>query len=182
MFASRPPPRRRRDGRNRSRGSSTMSSNLHKPPRLLKVDIISAQDLAPVTRSMHTYAVAWVHPNRKLSTRVDARGRCDPTWNDKFVFCVDEEFLRCDTSAVMIEIYAVHWLRDVRIGTVRVLVSNFVPRSSRLSRRKQLIGMRVVALQVRRPSGRPQGILNVGGALLDSTMRSKPSSTRSDCI
>ncbi|KAF8014336.1 hypothetical protein BT93_H0241 [Corymbia citriodora subsp. variegata] len=152
MFASRPPPRRRRDGRNRSRGSSTMSSNLHKPPRLLKVDIISAQDLAPVTRSMHTYAVAWVHPNRKLSTRVDARGRCDPTWNDKFVFCVDEEFLRCDTSAVMIEIYAVHWLRDVRIGTVR------------------------------RPSGRPQGILNVGGALLDSTMRSKPSSTRSDCI
>ncbi|CAH9087784.1 unnamed protein product, partial [Cuscuta europaea] len=34
--------------------------------------------------------------------------------------------------------------------------------------------MRFVALQVRRPSGRPQGILNIGVALLDSSMRSMP--------
>ncbi|KAL3724661.1 hypothetical protein ACJRO7_029775 [Eucalyptus globulus] len=142
---------------------------------LLEVDIISAQDLAPVSRCMRTYAVVWVHPDGKLPTRVDARGRCDPTWNDRFVFRVNEEFLRCDTSAVVIEIYAVRRLfKDVCVGTVRVLVSNFFPRPSRSFRREQHAGRHVMALQVRRPSGRPQGILNVGVALLDSSTRSKP--------
>ncbi|KAL3724662.1 hypothetical protein ACJRO7_029776 [Eucalyptus globulus] len=151
-----------------------MSSEIVNPSPLLKIDIISAQDLASVSHSMRTYAVAWVHPDRKFSTRVDTRGQCNPTWNDKFVFCVDQEFLRRETSAVTVEIYAVHWFRDVRIGTVRVLVSNFAPPSFWPFHRKQFIGMRVVALQVRRPSGRPQGILNVGGTLLDSSMGSKP--------
>ncbi|KAI6694087.1 hypothetical protein NL676_021797 [Syzygium grande] len=151
-----------------------MSSIILNPFQLLEVNIISAQDLAPVSRSMRTYAVAWVHPDRKLSTRVDTHGRCNPTWNDKFVFRVDEDFLRCDTSAVMIEIYAGHWFKDVRVGTIRVLVSNLLPPPSRPFRHQQHIGMRFVALQVRRPSGRPQGILNVGVALLDSSMRSMP--------
>lgn len=35
-------------------------------------------------------------------------------------------------------------------------------------------GKRLVALQIRRPSGSPQGILNVGAALLESTSRSMP--------
>ncbi|KAF8014335.1 hypothetical protein BT93_H0240 [Corymbia citriodora subsp. variegata] len=151
-----------------------MSSIILNPFQLLEVNIISAQDLRSVSRSMRSYAVVWVHPDRKLSTRVDTRGRCNPTWNDKFVFRVDEEFLRCDTSAVMIEIYAVHWFKDVLVGTIRVLVSNLLPPPSRPFRHQQHIGMRFVALQVRRPSGRPQGILNVGVALLDSSMRSMP--------
>lgn len=36
------------------------------------------------------------------------------------------------------------------------------------------MGMRFGALQIRKPSGRPQGILNVGMAVLDSSMRSMP--------
>ncbi|KAK3414804.1 hypothetical protein EUGRSUZ_H00123 [Eucalyptus grandis] len=151
-----------------------MSSIILNPFQLLEVNIISAQDLRSVSRSMRSYAVVWVHPDRKLSTRVDTRGRRNPTWNDKFVFRVDEEFLRCDTSAVMIEIYAVHWFRDVLVGTIRLLVSNLLPPPSRPFRHQRHIGMRFVALQVRRPSGRPQGILNVGVALLDSSMRSMP--------
>ncbi|KAK9141815.1 hypothetical protein Syun_011215 [Stephania yunnanensis] len=35
-------------------------------------------------------------------------------------------------------------------------------------------GTRFVALQIRRPSGRPQGILNIGVAVLDASMRSMP--------
>lgn len=131
--------------------------------------------MEPVSRNMRTYATAWVHPKRKLSTSVDSQGRHSPTWNDKFVFRVDEEFLRMDTSAVMIEIYAVHWLRDTLVGTVRVLVGNLVPPPTRphLANHHHF-GMRFVALQVRRPSGRPQGILNIGVAVLDSSMRSMP--------
>ncbi|GMN53310.1 hypothetical protein TIFTF001_022452 [Ficus carica] len=148
------------------------------PFQLLELNVISAQDLAPVSRSMRTYAVAWVHPDRKLSTRVDTHGQNNPTWNDKFVFRVDEDFLHADTSAVMIEIYALHWFKDVHVGTVRILVGNLIPSpprpgSSYHSHFNQL-GMRFVALQVRRPSGRPQGILNIGVAILHSAMRSMP--------
>ncbi|KAF9604846.1 hypothetical protein IFM89_010521 [Coptis chinensis] len=134
--------------------TATMSLSVPPQPKapfqLLEVNIISAQDLALVSRKMRTYAVAWVNAERKLSTRIDNQNKNNPSWNDKFVFRVNESFLRSDTSAVMIEIYAVKWFRDVRVG------------------------MRFVALQVRRPSGRPQGILNIGMALLDGSMRSMP--------
>ncbi|KAK4795344.1 hypothetical protein SAY86_013338 [Trapa natans] len=158
-------------------------SNLLNPIQLLELSIISAQDLTPVTRSMHTYAIAWVHPDRRLSTRVDNSGRSNPAWDDKFVFRVDDEFLESDTSAITIEIYAVHWLKHVKVGTVRVLIDNLIPphaapgasRFSRYRQRQQpYVGMEFAALQVRRPSGRPQGMLNVGVAVLDSSMRSMP--------
>ncbi|XP_023006053.1 uncharacterized protein LOC111498924 [Cucurbita maxima] len=146
------------------------------PFQLLELNLISAQDLAPVSRSMRTYAIASVHPDRKLSTRVDTHGHNNPTWNDKFVFRVDDEFLHSDTSAVMIEIYALHWFKDIHVGTVRILVGNLIPTPPRLHQFSQQpqVGMRFVALQVRRPSGRPQGILNIGVALLHSSMRSMP--------
>lgn len=135
---------------------------------------MSGQDLEPMWGKMKTYAIAWIHPRRKLSTRIDSIGGANPTWNDKFVFRVDEEFLRLDDSSVMIEIYATNWFRDTLVGTVRVLVGNVVS-SPQIFHNKCYTGtMRCVALQVRRPSGRPQGILNVGMAVLDSSMRSMP--------
>ncbi|CAN4120631.1 unnamed protein product [Withania somnifera] len=144
-----------------------------KPFQLLEINIISAQDLKPLSKKMKTYATVWVHSTRKLITAVDSEGGNNPTWNDKFVFRVDEEFLRHDTSAVQIEIHCGHWFKDSLVGSVRVLVGNLIPPPSR-SHPKHNLGMRFVALQVRRPSGRPQGILNIGVALLDSTMRSMP--------
>ncbi|KAI3746696.1 hypothetical protein L6452_09135 [Arctium lappa] len=144
-----------------------------KPYQLLEITIMSAQDLQPVARKMKTYATAWLHDNRKLSTRIDNKGNNNPTWNDKFVFRVDEEFLRCETSAVTVEIYATHWLRDVLIGTVRVLVGNLLPPPQSFKNPHDG-SMRCVALQVRRPSGRTQGVLNIGVAVLDRSMRSLP--------
>ncbi|KAF7151355.1 hypothetical protein RHSIM_Rhsim02G0044200 [Rhododendron simsii] len=151
--------------------------NVIKPFQLLEINIISGQDLELVSKKMRTYATAWVHPKRKLSTVVDTQGYNNPTWNDKFVFRVDEEFLRLDTSAVTIEIHAVGWFRDTLVGTVRVLVGNLVPPppSTRPHRQQNHhTGMRFAALQVWRPSGRPQGLLNIGVAVLDSSMRSMP--------
>ncbi|XP_055811967.1 uncharacterized protein LOC129881879 [Solanum dulcamara] len=147
-----------------------------KPFQLLEINIISAQDLEPMSKKMKTYATVWVHPTRKLTTAVDVEGGNNPTWNDKFVFRVDEEFLRHDTSAVQIEIHCGHWFKDSLVGSVRVLVGNLIPPPSRIhhNHHPHHLGMRFVALQVRRPSGRPQGILNIGVALLDSTMRSMP--------
>ncbi|XP_060180918.1 uncharacterized protein LOC132610619 [Lycium barbarum] len=147
-----------------------------KPFQLLEINIISAQDLEPISKKMKTYATVWVHPTRKLTTAVDVEGGNNPTWNDKFVFRVDEEFLRQDTSAVQIEIHCGHWFKDSLVGSVRVLVGNLIPPPARThhNHHPHHLGMRFVALQVRRPSGRPQGILNIGVALLDSTMRSMP--------
>lgn len=136
--------------------------------------MISAQNLAKVSRKMKTYAVAWVHPDRKLCTTVDNQSDNNPTWNDKFVFRVDDEFLYGETSAIMIEIYAVNWFRDVQVGTVRVTVGNLIP-PPQLHRQHHIrLGMRFVALQVRRRSGCPQGILNIGVAILDPSKRSMP--------
>lgn len=101
---------------------------------------------------MKTRATAWVHPTRKLSTRVDTEGHINPNWNDKFVFRVDDEFLKIDTSAVMIEIHATSrglWKKDALVGTVRVLVGNLVPPPARRNHpSSHHIGMRFVALQV----------------------------------
>ncbi|CAK8544806.1 unnamed protein product [Lathyrus sativus] len=142
------------------------------PYQLLEINIISAQDLSPVSKSIKAYAVAWLNPERKLATQIDQTGHTDPTWNEKFVFRVDDEFLASENSVIMIEIYSSAWLRDVLVGTVAVLVNNLIPPGTRSGTRKPKL--RFVALQIRRPSGRPQGILNIGVSLLDSTMRSMP--------
>ncbi|KAJ1432323.1 C2 domain [Sesbania bispinosa] len=105
-------------------------SNILACYQLLELNVISAQDLAPVGRSMRTYAVAWIDPDRKLSTRVDSEGGTNPTWNDKFVFRIDEDFLYDDTSTITIDIYALHWFRDIHVGTAHVLAEDIIPPQS----------------------------------------------------
>ena len=150
-------------------------SNILACYQLLELNVISAQDLAEVGRSMRTYAVAWVDPDRKLSTRVDSQSGTNPAWNDKFVFWIDEDFLYDDNSTITIDIYAIHWFKDIHVGTAHVLADDIIPpsRPSHNNNYKPQ-GMQFVGLQVHRPSGRPKGILNVGVAVIDSSMRSMP--------
>ncbi|CAN8258011.1 unnamed protein product [Cochlearia groenlandica] len=135
------------------------------PCQILELNIISAQDLAPVARCMKTYAIAWIDPERKLMTRVDNTGGTSPTWNDKFVFRLDEEAIYDETSIVVIEIYALHWFKDIHVGTVQTLVSDLVNPSS---------VMRFVTLEVLRASGRPHGVLNIAVGLMDNSGQSMP--------
>ncbi|KAJ4876787.1 Calcium-dependent lipid-binding (CaLB domain) family protein [Raphanus sativus] len=135
------------------------------PCQILEMNIISAQELAPVARCMKTYAIAWIDPERKLTTRVDNTGGTSPTWNDKFVFRLDEEALYDGTSIVVIEIYALHWFKDIHVGTVQTLISDLVDPSS---------GMRFVTLEVLRASGRPHGLLNIAVGLIDNSGQSMP--------
>ncbi|CAI9090974.1 OLC1v1025880C1 [Oldenlandia corymbosa var. corymbosa] len=132
---------------------------------VLDISLISAQDLAHVSKSMRTYAITWIHPSRKLTSRVDQQSHKNPLWNDRFAFRVDSDFLESDQAEVTVEIYTVSWFRDVLVGTVKVLISDLITPSARN-------GTRYVALQVRRPSGNPQGILNMGVSLMDATNRS----------
>ncbi|KAE9592365.1 putative C2 domain-containing protein [Lupinus albus] len=150
-------------------------SNILACYQLLELNVISAQDLALVGRSMRTYAVAWIDPERKLSTRVDSNGHNNPTWNDKFVFRVEEDFFYEDTSLITIDIYALHWFKDIHVGTAEVLAGDLFPPPSKPSHNTyKPPNMQFMGLEVHRPSGHPKGIVNIGVVVLDSSKRSMP--------
>lgn len=132
------------------------------PLKLLEIKIISAQDLPPVSKMLRTFAVAYVHPDHKLTTRIDHRGHTNPTWNYKVAFHVDDKFLKQESSAVTIEIYNLAWLRDLPIGTTRLLINNLAPPL------RKNPAFRRVALRICRPSGHLQGTLNLGVQLIDN--------------
>ncbi|KAK8944356.1 hypothetical protein KSP39_PZI008238 [Platanthera zijinensis] len=133
---------------------------LSTPFHLLEITIISAQDLNATCGRTRAYAQAWVDPNYKLETRIDRIGRTNPSWNDKFIFRVDDGYLRSDTAALTVAIKRASQVGRIRpdpiIGTARLIVSTVNPSPE----------IQLVALQVRRPKSlRPQGILNLGVAL-----------------
>ncbi|KAL1540196.1 hypothetical protein AAHA92_24585 [Salvia divinorum] len=135
--------------------------------QILEINLISAQGLkAPPSnlRKMQTYAVTWVNPAAKLRTRVDSLGGENPTWNDKFLFRVSDQFLSGDTSAVSVEIFAVGYIKDVLIGTVRFLLSTcLAPHSPAPESPSRAPAF--TAVQIRRPSGRFLGVLNIAAAV-----------------
>ncbi|KAF0933407.1 hypothetical protein E2562_018514 [Oryza meyeriana var. granulata] len=142
--------------------------------QMLEVTVISAQDLhRRFGRRVRAYAVAWADDAHKLRTDVDLAGGADPTWNDRFLFRVDDEFLQSDTAAVTVEVRAARRLLggDAVLGVTRIVVSTFVgPSGLTSSSTRGTTGRQVASLQLRRPrSLRPQGIVNVAVALLDAT-------------
>ncbi|KAM3236584.1 hypothetical protein P3L10_016621 [Capsicum annuum] len=69
-----------------------------------------------------------------------------------------------------VEIYSVSWFRDVLVGTINVQLNNLI--NPFVKFQKSLNGKRFVALQIRRPSGNPQGILNMGVAIIENSIKS----------
>lgn len=134
--------------------------------QVLEINLISAQGLkmpSSPRRKLQTYAVTWIHPETKLRTRVDKLGGNNPTWNDKFLFRVSPEFLAGDTSGICIAIYAVGTFRDHLVGTLRFLISNI------LSRDVDMSTPCFSAFQLRRPSGRFHGVMNIGAMVMDGS-------------
>ncbi|KAI4355168.1 hypothetical protein L6164_003966 [Bauhinia variegata] len=149
--------------------------------RVLEINLISAQGLKQHSsnlRRMQTYAVAWVDQRTKLRTRIDQLGGENPTWNDKFLFRVNPKFLASETSAVSVAIYSVGCFKDQLIGTVRFLISNIL--SSGRDGGDAIKTPSFTALQIRRPSGRFHGVLNIGAMVLDGS--GFPSMNRASAI
>ncbi|XVF13906.1 hypothetical protein REPUB_Repub09cG0010100 [Reevesia pubescens] len=137
--------------------------------QVLEINLISAQGLVePSVKHRHhmkTFAVVWIDPSTKLHTQVDCVGAQNPTWNDTFLFKVSPHFLLGKTSAVSVEIYAVGFFRHKLIGSVRVLISNFLPIASADAMKTHAFG----AYLIRNPSGNSFGILNIGGMVRDAS-------------
>ncbi|KAK2995812.1 hypothetical protein RJ640_006151 [Escallonia rubra] len=131
---------------------------------ILEINLISAQGLKTPSsnlRRFQTYALAWVDPSAKLRSRVDRVGGENPTWNEKFMFRVLPEFVSGETSAVSIEIYAAGYIKDFLVGTVRFLLSSCLVPGSRAA-----VGTPAfTAVQIRRPSGRFHGVLNIAATV-----------------
>ncbi|XP_019198518.1 PREDICTED: uncharacterized protein LOC109192368 [Ipomoea nil] len=127
------------------------------PYKLLEINVISAHDLPPVSKTLRTYVVAWLDSGHKLTTKVNHNGHVNPTWNYRLAFPFDDRILDSDEGAVKFEIYNVAWLRDLPIGTATLTLNSFYPP---LSAKKPAV--RHAAVEIRRPStGQVQGTLNV---------------------
>ncbi|KAL3536751.1 hypothetical protein ACH5RR_000117 [Cinchona calisaya] len=140
--------------------------------QILEINLISAQGLKKPSghRRTQAYALAWVDPSTKLRTRIDRLGAENPTWNDKFLFRVSSDFIASETSGVIVEIYAVGYIRDYLIGTVRFLLSSCL---GKFPTSGDEIGTPAfTAVQIRRPSGRFQGILNIAASVRSSSSSS----------
>ncbi|MBA0820186.1 hypothetical protein Gohar_028408 [Gossypium harknessii] len=141
-----------------------MEKDHHHHHYVLEITLISAQGLKEPSgqlRRMQTYALAWIDPSLKLRTCIDRSGGGNPTWNDKFLFKVSSDFLSKETSGVSVEIYSVGVLRDSLLGTVRLLVGNSIRSGFTIHPPS------FTAVQVRRPSGRFHGVINIGVTVLD---------------
>lgn len=131
---------------------------------MLEINLISAQGLKVPTGKKHhnkTYAVVSIESTIKLRTAIDQLGGENPTWNDSFLFRVTDNFLSSDTSGISVEIYAVGFIRDTLIGTVRFLIGNCVNLHSGTPS--------CTSIQIRRPSGRFQGILNIAAKVMNGS-------------
>ncbi|KAL8544528.1 hypothetical protein ACS0TY_004920 [Phlomoides rotata] len=133
-------------------------------PFKLEINIISAHDLPPVSKMLRTFAVAYIHPDQKLTTKIDHNGHTNPAWNYKVLFHVDEKFLKQESSAITFEIYNLAWLRDLPIGTARLSIGHLSPPLIKNP------GFRRVAIKITRPSGHLQGTLNLGVQLVENTL------------
>ncbi|MCD7460445.1 hypothetical protein HAX54_043576 [Datura stramonium] len=138
--------------------------------QILEINLISAQSLkTPVAnlRRMQTYALLWIDPSTRLRTKIDHLGGENPTWNDKFLFRVSPEFISGDTSGVTVEIYAVGYIKNFLVGTVRLLISSCL--NGIVNHGTSTVTPAFTAVQVRRPSGRFHGVLNIAAAVYSST-------------
>ncbi|XP_057779617.1 uncharacterized protein LOC130998204 [Salvia miltiorrhiza] len=138
----------------------------------LEISLISAQDLAPVSKSMQPYAVTWIYPNRKNITQVDQEGHKNPKWNEKFNFRLKDGMP--EDATVTVEIYTLSWFRDVLVGSVSVPIRDLIAPLAQTPPNCNK-NTRFVTLQIRTSSGSPQGILNIGVTLRDgATIKSAP--------
>ncbi|XP_047939564.1 protein SRC2 [Salvia hispanica] len=121
----------------------------------VEVSITSAKDLKNVNwrhGSLKPYAVAWVDPKAKSSTHVASDGECDtsPTWDQTLLIPFDSPI---EDSTLHIDIVHADDTKPL-IGSARLPLRDLIDDVG-LGRRADR------TLHLTRPSGRPQGKLDV---------------------
>lgn len=131
--------------------------------RGMELTIISARDLKKATMlsKTKTYAVAWIsndHKNR-LRTPVDKNNGNDPNWNHAMKFALDEAALQQGRLLLEIAVYADATFRDKEIGRISISLNEFLNPGT--------TSAQFVSYQIRKPSGKPKGLLNLSVKLAE---------------
>ncbi|XP_027154035.1 uncharacterized protein LOC113753953 [Coffea eugenioides] len=122
----------------------------------VEVAITSAKDLKNVNwrhGPLKPYAVVWVDPKAKCSTRVDDEGDTSPYWEETLVIPFDSPI---EDSTLHIDVVHAKAAEDTKplIGSARLRLIDVVDEAG--------LGRRVERkLELKRPSGRPHGKLQV---------------------
>lgn len=130
-----------------------------RPPKPIDVEltILSARDLKNVNwrhGDLRPYAVAWVDPDFKVSSRVDPEGDTNPSWDEKLTIPVGNRPL--EDAELTIEVVHEKPSEGTKplVGTARIPLSQVLDEvgfEEKLER----------TLKLKRPSGRPQGKLEI---------------------
>ncbi|XP_077240261.1 calcium-dependent lipid-binding (CaLB domain) family protein [Tasmannia lanceolata] len=126
-------------------------------PLELQITIHSAKDLKNVNwryGDLRPYAVVWVDPKAKCSTRVDDDGDTCPVWDETLTIPLRDR--RIDDSILFIDIVHANADENVKplIGSARFQLREIV----------ETVGFGEKypkSLKLKRPSGRPQGKMEV---------------------
>ncbi|WCJ36689.1 Calcium-dependent lipid-binding (CaLB domain) family protein [Euphorbia peplus] len=134
----------------------------------LEVTIKSAKDLKNINwrhGPLRPYAVIWVDPNTKCSTRVDEEGDMTPFWDQTLVIPLPPGG-RIEDHTLSIDIVHAGAEEDTKplIGSARLSLVDVIDDVG--------IGERALrSLQIKRPSGRPQGKLDIYVTIKESRYR-----------
>lgn len=132
----------------------------------VEVTITSAKDLKNVNwrhGKLKPYAVVWVDPQSKCSTHVDDAGDTSPYWNQKLLIPFNTPI---QESTLNIDIVHAQAAEDTKplIGSTRLPLRDVVDDVG-------LGGLAERTLELKRPSGRPQGKLEVTVSVREPSYR-----------
>ncbi|KAG8381285.1 hypothetical protein BUALT_Bualt06G0106600 [Buddleja alternifolia] len=122
----------------------------------VEVTVTSAKDLKNVNwrhGKLKPYAVVWIDPKSKCTTRADEEGDTSPFWNHKLIIPFNSPI---EDSTLYIDVVHVDAADETKplIGSAKLPLSDFV----------NDVGLGSAAelkLDLKRPSGRPQGKVEV---------------------
>ncbi|PIN05159.1 hypothetical protein CDL12_22305 [Handroanthus impetiginosus] len=132
----------------------------------VEVTISSAKGLKNVNwrhGKLKPYAVVWVDPNSKCSTHVDEKGDTSPYWDDKLVIPFNSPI---EDSTLYIDIVHANAAEDTKplIGSTKIPLRDVVDDVG-------LGGRAERKLELKRPSGRPQGKVEVNVSVREPRYR-----------
>ncbi|KAH7435293.1 hypothetical protein KP509_06G058200 [Ceratopteris richardii] len=127
---------------------------------LIELTIMAAEGLKNVSflRSrMSPFAVAFVEPYSKQSTRVLTKGGKDPVWNDSMQIAIPFRLLSDPVASLTLQVFNEGAIGTPVVGATQLLLQD-------LLRHAALKGNGegdILTLQLFRPSGRPHGIIRI---------------------
>lgn len=134
----------------------------------VEVKITSAKDLKNVNwryGPLKPYAVVWVDPYSKCSTKVDEHGDTSPYWNEKLIVPLNSPI---DDSTLYIDIVHANAEEDTKplIGSAKIPLHEVVDDVG-------IGGEMERTLQLKRPSGRPHGKVEVEVSVREPRYRAR---------